>query len=170
MPGSGGRRRLEDILPEQLGERRISVHWFFLPVAIFWLAAGIACLRHGPLPNGSTLTLIGWFCVFLGLFGLLTFVLCVMRIRAGRPPQALFTIRVRPMIFIGSLFGYLALCVALLRFSSKFTESPWLTAIWMITWVVGAKLIGSGIIRYFHTHPPKRKFTIVENPSKDFRK
>jgi hypothetical protein len=172
MPGTCGGKRIEDLLPEQPGETRISVHWFFLPVALFWLAGGIACLRHIPRPHEDrSLIYAGWACVFISLFGLLTFTMCLVRIRAGRPPETLFTIRLRLLIFFGILAGYMTLCFVLIRLSVKYaSHSSWLMFIWMVAWVVGGNFIMSRMIRYFRTHPPGQKFTTTKSPFNNDRK
>lgn len=133
-------------LPEQPGEARVSVHWFFLPVALFWLAGGLACLRHN-------LMYCGWFCVSLGLFGLFTFVLCLWRIGVGRPPEALFTIRARPLILASVMAGYMFLYIVVcLRLTGKWA---WAAPFLFLFWPVSAGLIWNSIVRYFLNHPPK---------------
>jgi len=148
MPGF--RIRVKD-LPEQSGERRISVHWFFLPLGLILLAAGLVGLRNYFLLNGPPLNKYwGSLCAFFGVFELLTFVLCEKRIRKGRPPQSLFTIRVRQLVLFGSIAGYMVLCFAISRLFVG--QTAW--AIPLI-WVLGAGLIWNGIVLYFGKHPPK---------------
>ena len=148
MPGL--RVRLPE-LPEQSGERRISVHWFFLPLGLVLCAAGLIGLLDHFLRNGPPIGIYwGSACAFFGLFELLTFVLCQKRIRAGRPPQSLFTIRVRPLIIFGSVAGYMAVCIVI----SRLLPGP-VTMALPVIWVVGAALIWNGLVRYFQKHPPK---------------
>ena len=139
-------------LPEQPGERRISVHWFFLPAALFYIAGGLACLREYPHEKApQTLMFGGWFLIFLGLFVLLTFVLCVRRLRAGGKVESLFTIRVRLLILGGCMAGLMMLFFTISRFLPG--EIAWVLP---FIWVFGGGFIWNGIVRYFENHPPKR--------------
>lgn len=148
MPGF--RMKLNE-LPEQPGERRISVHWFFLPAALFYLAGGIACLREYPHAKApQTLMYGGWFCIFLSLFTLLTFILCLKQIRIGRPVKSLFTIRLRMLILVGTMAGLMMFSFDLSRFLPA--GIAWVLP---FIWVFGGGFIWNGIVRYFRNHPPK---------------
>jgi hypothetical protein len=142
--------RLQD-LPEQPGERRISVHWFFLPVGVGWLAAGVAGVRDSLLNRQPSSMYWGLPCTFLGVFVLLTFVMCQRQLRQGKPPQSLFTIRVRPLVLFGVVAGYMVLCIAI------YQHLPGRLA-WALPfiWVLGSALIWNGTVRYFRKHPPKQ--------------
>jgi len=148
MPGF--RIRLQN-LPEQPGERRISVHWFFLPVGLGWLAAGVSGVRDWLLNKQPASMYWGLPCAFLGVFVLVTFVLCLRQIRQGKPPQTLFTIRVRPLALIGGVACYMALCIVLYRLLPG--QMAWVIP---VIWVVGGALIWNGMVRYFHKHPPRQ--------------
>lgn len=149
MPGL--RVKLEN-LPEQPGERRISIHWFFLPTALFYLAGGVACLHeHFSVKNSWTLMFGGCFLIFLGLLTLVTFALCLRRIRQGRPPEALFTIRVRPLVLFGSMAAYMAVVIII----SLHVTNTIVQALLPFVWMFGAALIWRTIARYFRSHPPK---------------
>jgi hypothetical protein len=111
-------------LPEQTGERRISIHWFFLPLGLVLVA--------------------------VGAWELLAFVMCEKRIREGRPPKTLFTIRARQLILFGFLGGYMALFIVV--FELLPSKIAW---VWPPAWVLGGGLLGNGIVNYFRRHPPK---------------
>ena len=146
----GFRVRLKE-LPEQPGERRISVHWFFLPVGVAYLAAGVIGVRDFRLNERPSSLCWALPCAFLGGLGLLTFVLCQKQIWQGKPPQALFTIRVRPLVLIGGVACCMALCIVLYRL----LPGQMVSAIPFI-WVVGSALIWNGTVRYFGKHPPEQ--------------
>jgi len=147
MPGF--RIRLQN-LPEQPGERRISVHWFFLPVGLGWLVAGVIGTRDW-LQNKQPASMYwGLPCAFIGVFVLVTFVMCLWQIRQGKPPQTLFTIRVRPLVLIGCVAGYMAFCIVLYRLLPG-----WMSLALPFIWVVGGALIWDGLVGYFLKHPPK---------------
>jgi hypothetical protein len=132
-------------LPEQPGERRISVHWFFPLVALFWLTAGVACLRAS-----KPLVSLGWFCIILGLFMLFTFLLCLWEIGRGGKVEALFTIRARLLVLVGSIAGFMVLCfVTATSFGGKLA---WPVS---VIWVLGPVFIWNRIVRYFRNNPPK---------------
>ena len=138
-------------LPEQPSEPQVSVHWFFLPAALFYLAGGWACLREYFFRRGSPALLYpGWFCIFLGLFVLVTFGLCLGRIRAGRPPKTLFTVRVRLLVLAGVMAGYVALPVVFFRFLPG--KIAWLLPLF---WVLSGAWVWNSIVRYFLRHPPR---------------
>lgn len=138
-------------LPEQPGERRISVHWFFPAMALFYLACGVAGLRESPHEKAPKVLMYGgWFCIFLGFFTLLSFVLCLKEIRAGRPVKSLFTIRLRMLILVGTMAG-----LGFFAFSfSRFLPAGIAWALPFI-WVFGGGFVWNGIVSYFRNHPPK---------------
>jgi hypothetical protein len=139
------REALNETLPEQPGERRISVHWFFPAVALFCIGAGIACLR-----GSRDLLVPGWFCIILGLFVLLGFVLCVWEIGRGGKVEALFSIRVRLLVLLGSMAGFNVLCfIIATSFGGKLA---WPVS---VIWVCGGIFMWRRIVRYFRDHPPK---------------
>jgi len=148
MPGF--RIRLQN-LPEQSGERRISVHWFFLPVGLGWLVAG-AIGVHDWLLNKQPVSIYwGLPCAILGVFVLVTFVMCLWQIRQGKPPESLFTIRVRPLVLIGGVAGYMAFCILLYRLLPG--QIAWALP---FIWLLGSALIWNGTVGYFRKHPPKQ--------------
>lgn len=139
-------------LPEQPGERRIPVHWFFPLMALFYLAGGLACLRgsaHAHSPG--TLLFVGWCCIALGLFGLLTFVVCVLQLQRGKTVEGLFTIRVRPLILGGCMAVYMAIFFIISRHLPGY-----FVMLLPFIWVFSAAWIWNRIVRYFQNHPPKR--------------
>jgi hypothetical protein len=136
-------------LPEHPNERRISVHWFFLPVGLLFIGAGAAVFRYSHShPSSDPLIdiLFGSLCIFVGVLELSAFGLCVKRIHEGRPPRTMFSVRVRPLILFGSIGGYMFLCFAFSRV---------LGVMLPIMWVIGAAMIWTGMVRYFVKHPPK---------------
>jgi hypothetical protein len=140
-----------EVLPEQPGEKRISVHWFFLPTALLYLAGGIACLHEAPHERAArTLMYGGWALISLGLFVLLTFVLSEMRLRQGGKIASLFTIRVRPLLLAGFMAGFMAFTFILYGMLP-----PAMTLTIPFIWVFGGAFIWNGIVRYFRNHPPK---------------
>lgn len=148
MPGF--RVRLPD-LPEQPGERRISVHWFFIPVGLGFLAAGAAGVRDSLLNGRPSSKDWGMACAVLGLFELLAFVLCQKAIRQGKPPQSLFTIRVRQLILFVSMAAYMALTFTVFQLLPG--QLAWAMPFF---WVLGAGFVWNGIVHYFRKHPPKQ--------------
>jgi hypothetical protein len=145
----GFRVRLQE-LPEQPGERRISVHWFFLPVGLGYLAAGVAGVRDSMLNARPFSEYWGTACAVLGVFVLITFVLCLKRMHQGKPPESLFTIRVRQLALFGSMAGYMVLCFVIYRL----LPGQMALAIPFI-WLLGSPFIWNGTVRYFREHPPK---------------
>ena len=145
----GFRVRLPDF-PEQPGERRISVHWFFIPLGLCYLAAGAAGVRDSLLNGRPFSKYWGAACAVLGLLALLTFVLCQKRIRQGKPPASLFTIRVRQIILFASMAAYMILTLAVFRFLPD-----QLALVMPLIWVFGAAFVWNGVVRYFRKHPPK---------------
>ncbi len=147
MPGF--RVPLQD-LPEQPGERRISVHWFFLPVGLGWLVAGAVGLRDSLLNGRPFSKYWGAACAILGVFVLITFVLCRKRMHQGRPLESLFTIRVRQLALFGSMAGCMILCFVIYRLlpSQMALAMPFI-------WLLVSPLIWNGTVRYFREHPPK---------------
>ena len=141
-------------IPEQAGEPRISVHWFFVPVGFGLIAAGLVCLRYG-------IVYVGWGCAFLGLFEFLTFGLCERRIRAGKPPEALFTLPLRKTVLACSMFGYLVLFAIVhiklfgILSGSRLGQMV-LFVFGPVIWVLTAQLLWNAIVRYFVNHPPKQ--------------
>jgi cytochrome c-type biogenesis protein CcmH/NrfF len=89
-------------------------------------------------------------CAFLGVVTMLAFVMCQREIRQGKPPQSLFTIRVRPLVLFGGVAGYMVLCIAIYRL---LPQMAWALP---FIWVIGSALIWNGTVRYFHNHPPKQ--------------
>jgi len=147
MPGF--RIRLRN-LPEQPGERRISVHWFFLPTGLAYFAAGVVGVRDFRLHERPASLYWALPCVFLGVLTVLGFFMCQRQIRQGKPPEALFTIRIRSLILVGSAACYMASCILLYRFLPG--QITWAMP---FIWVVGCALIWDCIVRYFLKHPPK---------------
>ena len=147
MPGF--RIRLQN-LPEQPGERRISVHWFFLPVGLGWLVVGVIGVRDWLLNKQTASMYWGVPCTFIGVFTLITFIMCLWQIRQGKQPESLFTIRARPLVLIGGVACNMVFCFLLYRLLPG--QIAW--AIPFI-WVVGSALIWDCIVRYFRNHPPK---------------
>jgi hypothetical protein len=138
-------------LPEQPGERRISVHWFFPLVALFYLGGGIACLREAPHERTPRALIYGgWALISLGLFVLLTFVLCVKRLRAGGKIDSLFTIRTRMLVLFGAMAGLMLLSFTLYRFLPD-----QLAVVLPFLWVFGGGFVWNRLVRYFQNHPPK---------------
>jgi hypothetical protein len=146
MPGF--RIRLQD-LPEQPRERRISVHWFFLPVGLGWLVGGALGVRDW-LQNTRPLSMYwGLPCALLGVLVLVTFVMCQMQIRRGKPPKDLFTVRARQLVLFGGVAASMALCFVFVQLL------PGMAWAWPLVWLFGVALIWGGIVRYFRKHPPK---------------
>jgi hypothetical protein len=137
MPGF--RVRIKD-LPEQSGERRISVHWFFLPVGLICLAGAWLGWRDYFFKEGpSSSKYAGLVCAFLAGWVFLTFVMCEKRIRQGRLVRGLPTIRARQLILFGSLAGYVALVFAISRLLPD--RMAWALP---LIWVIGGGLIANG--------------------------
>jgi xanthine/uracil/vitamin C permease (AzgA family) len=145
----GFRIRLQN-LPEQPGERRISVHWFFLPVGLGWLGAGVIGVRDWLLNKQPSSMYWGLPCAFLGVFVLITFVMCQTQVRRGKPPESLFTIRARQLVLLGAVAGYMVLCIVIYQLVPG--QMVWAMP---LIWLVGCALIWDGIVRYFRKHSPK---------------
>ena len=148
MPGF--RVQIKD-LPEQTGERRISVHWFFLPVGLFYILSAWIGFRDYFSKHGSSAgKYAGYACVFLAVWMWLPFAVCQKRIKEGRPPKGLFTIRARQLILFGSFAGCFVLFFAISRIIPD--RMSWALP---LIWVVGVGLAGNGIVSYFRRRPPK---------------
>ncbi len=149
MMPSGFRIPLKDI-PEQPGERRVSIHWFFLPAGLGWLAAGVIGVRDSVVNGRPFSKYWGAPCALLGIMTLLSFIVCQAQIRRGTPPKGLITIRARPLILAGGVTGYTVLCFVMYRFLPG--KIMWTMP---FVWVLGSALIWNGTVRYFRKHPPK---------------
>jgi hypothetical protein len=148
MPGF--RFRLKD-LPEQTGERRISIHWFFLPLGLVLVAVGLIGLRDYFLKNGPMFSMYwGSLCAFFGAGELMGFAICEKLVRAGRPPKIFVSIRARQIILFGGIVGYAVVLFIIFRLlpNQMACATPFF-------WVVGGGLVGNGIVCYFRKHPPK---------------
>jgi len=146
----GFRVRIKDF-PEQPGERRVSIHWFFLLLGLVLVGVGLIGLRDYFLKRGPVFSAYwGSFCAFFGVWELLGFAISEKLIREGRPPKALFTIRVRQLILFGSFAGYMALWFLIIQLLPK--QLSWT---FPLIWVIGGGLLGTGIVRYFRRHPPQ---------------
>jgi len=99
---------------------------------------------------------VGKMCgLLLGVMGtwmLLGFIYTECRFRAGKLPVAEhFPVRVRELILLSSLLGYLALF--------GFVIAPWLRNVlpaWLIglIWVLSGGVLGNSIVNHFRRRPP----------------
>ena len=102
---------------------------------------------------------VGKYCgSFLASFGswlLLTFIVSEKRLRSGKPlPETMIRIRVRLVILFGSLIGYMMFYFVIILPLLSGKVGGWLLG---LIWVLGAGLIGNGIVAYFRKHPPEEQ-------------
>jgi hypothetical protein len=94
----------------------------------------------------------GSFLTFVGLWLLLIFALCELRYRAGTlSASCLIFVRTRQVVLIGSLVVYLFLCAFVMP-----KVLPQQVAGWAMPfiWVIGAGVLGNGIVAYYRKHRP----------------
>src|SRR5262245_14787365 len=94
---------------------------------------------------------------FLGIIGaglLFCFFVSEKNRRAGVPmPQSLPAVRLRQAILLGSIIGYFIICMTVVfpLLSGKVSG-----LVLALIWVLGAGLMGNGIVAYFRKHPPRQ--------------